>query len=246
MVARSLVKPMGRSVVPMPIGKPMAKKTKPATDKPAVAKKAKKAEPALAKMKANKAEPAVAAKPPAAVAPKAKPAGKPAAAKHKPTMSDYLYHRFMNLRLAEGQFVNMPTLGSIRTVKFQGFKKPDETWEMIRCKQAQLTPKLQVKTECNSPQGGEFTVDNPRRYKVFVRWSPAEKQPPLRSLRDYIKALQSGALMKEDHDALLAFIDHQRMELKKALTEEYNLVWSNDNLDVGILHFKIAFAGDDF
>ena len=36
MVARSLVKPMGRSVVPMPIGKPMAKKTKPATDKPAV------------------------------------------------------------------------------------------------------------------------------------------------------------------------------------------------------------------
>ena len=128
------------------------------------------------------------------------------------------------------EFINMDTPYSIRTVKdFKGFKQEGVEWNQLQCKKEKnLTSNLKVKSMCKA----DDTLE-----KVFVLMTD-KRLPVLRSLRDYIRGIQNGYITRTDHTKLFKYI--YDIETSMQRKTGYEMVWSNHNLDIPILNFKIG------
>lgn len=147
-----------------------------------------------------------------------------------------LYDRFKTYKMQPEEFINMDTPSSIRTVKdFKGFKQEGVEWNQLQCKKEKnLTPNLKVKNMCEP----DNTVE-----KVFVLMSD-KRLPVLRSLRDYVRGIQNGYITHTDHIKLFKYI--YDLETSQQRKTGYDMQWSNHNIDVPILNFKIGYSGQDF
>ena len=147
-----------------------------------------------------------------------------------------LYHRFKIYKMKPDEFINMTTPFSIHTVKdFKGFKQEGVKWNQLQCKKKKnLTSNLKVKSMCKA----DNTLE-----KVFVLMT-GKRLPVLRSLRDYVRGIQNGYITHTDHTKLFKYLFEQESRLQRKTT--YDMMWSNNNLDIPILNFKIGYSGQDF
>lgn len=147
-----------------------------------------------------------------------------------------LYDRFKTYKMQPDEFINMETPFSIHTVKdFKGFKHEGVEWNQLQCKKEKnLTSNLKVKSMCKA----DNTLE-----KVFVLMSD-KRLPVLRSLRDYVRGIQNGYITHTDHIKLFKYI--YDLETSQQSKTGYDMQWSNHNIDVPILNFKIGYSGQDF
>lgn len=147
-----------------------------------------------------------------------------------------LYHRFKTYKMQPDEFINMETPFSIHTVKdFKGFKHEGVEWNQLQCKKEKnLTSNLKVKSMCKA----DDTLE-----KVFVQMRN-KRLPVLRSLRDYVRGIQNGYITHSDHTKLFKYLFEKESRLERKI--HYDMMSSNNNLDIPILNFKIGYTGQDF
>lgn len=110
-------------------------------------------------------------------------------------------------------------------------------WRDLRCHRTVRIGPFDVKTTC-APAEGEFAHGHPRRYKLFVRLGRRR----LANLYDYARLVQAGAIRRDDHDALMRFVERQRRRVQ--CTSAAHVVAVNHNLDVGTFHVKFRCEYD--